>query len=561
MIFFNLIFFKLISSFFTSSKTTSLNKGPLSSFAPHRLLWVVAPDGEATALSGTETEVVRERPTIDMLRQALADFETYLIDIEPTPENFKIAFNRADQLYVHFCEGLYDGNGEEYVDVQVEDRAYILNALEELRTFLLYDFNNAATLVGLFELARSDFDIILDVYEATRSALRSSPSRLLARVLMRRKNQTLVGQEQNGFVFGEELRTRISQELVCPSSDVFLRKILDQMRSNLSGHYRDAELDSAFQDRVFSFLDQSSLLSPHLKDLPEVLVYAALNPSFEERRLGLELAYLRQDPGQISPRQGIENGGKSPVMELMKALRARIFELLQTNRRDPLTGLLNRQAWEEDSQKPERNKRQQTLVLADLNGLKLLNEAVASRNVKDLQGDPLQGHALGDYVLKKMGEAFLETLRETDFGYRCGDHGDEFVFILPKNTSQGDVMALVRRLDSLIIQIEEELDLYIYKDFIDREMSYKENQKFSLGIAFAVARYFPPETKKTVSSGTPVSLGSMLPSLDQLLGVSKMDSSGKPYPLEDRAAIVFGQTITGDGVQRIPLREKEGEVS
>ncbi len=81
---------------------------------------------------------------------------------------------------------------------------------------------------------------------------------------------------------------------------------------------------------------------------------------------------------------------------------------------DPLTGLGNRRALEEDYARflalAKRQNLPLTLILWDLNGLKAINDRF--------------GHAVGDAYLKHLARTLRESARQSDGVYRVG--GDEF---------------------------------------------------------------------------------------------------------------------------------------
>ncbi|MDW7740469.1 MAG: PAS domain S-box protein [Bacillota bacterium] len=99
---------------------------------------------------------------------------------------------------------------------------------------------------------------------------------------------------------------------------------------------------------------------------------------------------------------------------------------------DSLTGLYNRTFLDEELKRlnPTR-KLPVSIIMADLNGLKLVNDTY--------------GHSIGDKMLKCSADLIKHTCREEDIIARFG--GDEFVILLPQTTME-EAMALCRRIKS-----------------------------------------------------------------------------------------------------------------
>ena len=97
----------------------------------------------------------------------------------------------------------------------------------------------------------------------------------------------------------------------------------------------------------------------------------------------------------------------------------RLFEEVRgESRRDHLTGLLNRRAFDTDVERFAAEARSSggdlSLFFLDVDGFKALND--------------LHGHAQGDLVLQRIGRALLAQARDADRVYRYG--GDEFVVLV-----------------------------------------------------------------------------------------------------------------------------------
>jgi diguanylate cyclase (GGDEF)-like protein/PAS domain S-box-containing protein len=97
---------------------------------------------------------------------------------------------------------------------------------------------------------------------------------------------------------------------------------------------------------------------------------------------------------------------------------------------DSLTNLYNRSYLEQEMQRLETPRQLPiSLIMADLNGLKLINDTY--------------GHAKGDGVLIKAALVLKDSCRQEDIVARWG--GDEFVILLPQ-TSLEDALLMCRRI-------------------------------------------------------------------------------------------------------------------
>ena len=112
-----------------------------------------------------------------------------------------------------------------------------------------------------------------------------------------------------------------------------------------------------------------------------------------------------------------------------------VFSILKLSKIDPLTGVLNLQAFYHDSAiNPEDIT---ALVSMDMNGLKEINDT--------------RGHAAGDQALIAIAECFIGALNGRQAVYRIG--GDEFVIICRK-ASKDEVTALIEHIRERIAKTE-----------------------------------------------------------------------------------------------------------
>lgn len=123
-------------------------------------------------------------------------------------------------------------------------------------------------------------------------------------------------------------------------------------------------------------------------------------------------------------------GSISDVTELINKQR----ELEFMNHHDVLTKIYNRRYYEEKLKSLNtRDKHPLSLILCDVNGLKLINDTF--------------GHQKGDELLIKTAEILKDNIRETDFVSRIG--GDEFVVILP-NTNNNEAIDILNNIELVI---------------------------------------------------------------------------------------------------------------
>ena len=106
-----------------------------------------------------------------------------------------------------------------------------------------------------------------------------------------------------------------------------------------------------------------------------------------------------------------------------------VFLILQLTKKDPLTGLLNRQAYY--SMTSSNNKDITALLSIDMNGLKRINDN--------------EGHLAGDKALVELSHCLTRATNSRQLAFRIG--GDEFVIICYK-TSEQEVKDLIERINT-----------------------------------------------------------------------------------------------------------------
>ncbi|HWG08678.1 MAG TPA: GGDEF domain-containing protein [Solirubrobacteraceae bacterium] len=154
-------------------------------------------------------------------------------------------------------------------------------------------------------------------------------------------------------------------------------------------------------------------------------------------------------PGPVGlTRWLITVGMVSAAALIVHALKIRTDDLLErlarAARTDPLTGLLNRQAFDErlktELARCRRNGQPLALIMADIDYFKERNDS--------------QGHACGDAALRIVGDTARQVSRGADYAARIG--GDEFAAILSGTDAEGAFLFAERMREG--IRMSQETD-------------------------------------------------------------------------------------------------------
>lgn len=124
------------------------------------------------------------------------------------------------------------------------------------------------------------------------------------------------------------------------------------------------------------------------------------------------------------------------------------LSILHLSYRDHLTNLYNRRYYTEELARLDQMRYYPlTIVIADINGLKIMNDAF--------------GHQMGDQLLIKVANIFIETFKKESRVTRIG--GDEFIILMPNTTTENAHL----QIEMLRSRLEEEkiMDMAISVSF------------------------------------------------------------------------------------------------
>jgi len=134
-------------------------------------------------------------------------------------------------------------------------------------------------------------------------------------------------------------------------------------------------------------------------------------------------------------------------MEVIKQINFMYSSTKRLSLTDELTQLPNRRCFDNDYNREflraQRYKNPLTLVMFDIDHFKQVNDTY--------------GHVCGDYVLKEIANAALQTFRKTDTVYRTG--GEEFMVILTETDIVQSLIPLERfrkTVETLNIEFNQE---------------------------------------------------------------------------------------------------------
>ena len=149
-------------------------------------------------------------------------------------------------------------------------------------------------------------------------------------------------------------------------------------------------------------------------------------------------------------------------MEVIKQINYMYSRTKYLSLTDELTELPNRRCFDNEFNKEflraQRYKNNLTLVMFDIDHFKHVNDTY--------------GHQCGDYILKQVSKAALQTFRQTDTVYRTG--GEEFMVILTETD-----------INQCIIPLER------FRKTVETMLLEFNNQNINITVSIGACQYSP----------------------------------------------------------------------
>jgi diguanylate cyclase (GGDEF)-like protein/PAS domain S-box-containing protein len=204
-------------------------------------------------------------------------------------------------------------------------------------------------------------------------------------------------------------------------------------KTTFGGKYVDANPALV---KILGYDSREELLSI---DIPKQLYVSEKDRPAPNKRTKPFETYLKKKDGtiitvEINSRTIYENGKPAYYEGIVRDITERkeaekIIKHLSFH--DYLTGLYNRAFFEEEISRLDTNRQLPlTIIIGDVNGLKIINDAF--------------GHEKGDELLCRIANVLRVIFRSEDVVARWG--GDEFVVILPK-TSMKEALSILERVN------------------------------------------------------------------------------------------------------------------
>ncbi len=243
--------------------------------------------------------------------------------------------------------------------------------------------------------------------------------------------------------------------------------VLNAVAENLTGHNQTEAFGKPLEEvfRIINEFTGNEVENPVASVLSTGEVFELSNHTILLAPDGTG-RYIEDSAAPIKDAQGNITGVVLVFRDVTdKRIRQQKIEFLSYH--DQLTGLHNRRYYEQEVQRLDKERYYpMTLVMADVNGLKLTNDAF--------------GHDAGDMLLQKIADILKRECRSDDIVARIG--GDEFVLLLPQ-TDAKNAETIIARINAAIAK--EKIDNLVLS--ISVGYAVKDDAAVSMNEIFMVA--------------------------------------------------------------------------
>lgn len=258
-------------------------------------------------------------------------------------------------------------------------------------------------------------------------------------------NQLLV--ETNNSLMNEIQEHRRIQDLLIHTENRFEAMVKALPDVVFTIDYNGYFIDCEKGNNEWLLYEKSDFLGKSLEDLMpkkvaiESLEFIRLSIDTGTKQIYEYMLELPEGEGYYEARiNKISSNEAIVVLRDVTELKRRQNEIEYMSYHDHLTDVYNRRFYETELDRLDTERNYPlTIVVIDINGLKLVNDAF--------------GHAEGDRLIIRIANSIKSECRIDDIVARVG--GDEFVVLLPK-TSREDAQKIMYRINDKISQFEHE---------------------------------------------------------------------------------------------------------
>lgn len=369
-----------------------------------------ATDGKPLMMSGTHSEITKRKKIENELKKS--------------EEKYRLIFEHSPLGVFHYdSKGIITDCNEKFIDIIGSPK----DVLVGLNTLNLPDKRLVNAIKKSLQGELSSYEGYYQAYTSGKTTplrIRFGPiitddnkieggSSILEDITEYKKMEEIIFNEK------EKFRTALLSvsDGVISSDNYGDVLIMNKMAEKMTGWCQEKAYGRTIEEvlNIINETTREKCENPAKEVLKSMNVVEIQNHTILISTEGIE----RPIEGSASPIKDINGDTKGVVMVFRDVTeKKRQHEYIKhLSYRDQLTGLYNRRFFEEELNRLDvANNLPLSLIMADVNGLKLANDAF--------------GHLVGDEVLKRFAEILNMQCRTGDTIARIG--GDEFVIILPK---------------------------------------------------------------------------------------------------------------------------------